>query len=77
MPVPIDKKSYYAMRFTKGTIIELAESICDEFSPKPKGAKFEVDYVDDALQLHGHWLAPESGSLAVDIERDRFQIVVK
>lgn len=75
MPVPIDKKAYYMMRFQKGTIIELTEPIYDQYSPKPKGAKFEVDYVDDALQLHGHWLAPESGSLAVIIEKDRFKVI--
>lgn len=54
----------------RGTIIELVEPINDPFSPKPAGARFKVSEVDDACQLHGVWLPPESGSLAVDIEHD-------
>lgn len=34
-----------------------------------------VDYVDDMSQLHGVWLPPQSGSIAVLIEHDKFKIV--
>ena len=76
MEYPIDKKAVYAMRYPKGTIIELTAPIEDSYGgSKPVGARFFVDMIDDALQLHGHWLLPESGSLAVDIEHDKFRIV--
>lgn len=75
MSMPIDKKAYYSMRYTRGTVIELLEPIDDPYTPKPVGAKFKVDYVDDALQLQGYWLSPESGSLAVVIEKDKFKVV--
>jgi len=76
MPVPIDKKAYYAMRYPAGTVIELTEAIDDPYTPKPVGARFRVSGMDDALQLHGVWLPPEGGSVAVDIEHDRFRIYV-
>lgn len=75
MSLPIDKKAYYCMRYTRGTVIELLEPIDDPYTPKPIGARFKVDYVDDALQLQGYWLSPESGSLAVVIEKDKFKVV--
>ena len=75
MSIPIDKKEYYRMRYSRGTIIELLEPINDPYTPKPVGAKFKVDFVDDALQLQGHWLPPESGTLAVIIERDKFKVI--
>jgi hypothetical protein len=31
--------------------------------------------MDDSYQLHGHWLPPASGGLAVIIEEDSFKIV--
>lgn len=76
MPVPIDKKAYYAMRYPAGTVIELTEAIDDPCTPKPVGARFKVSGIDDALQLHGSWLPPERGSMAVDIEHDHFKIYV-
>ena len=54
MSIPIDKKEYYRMRYTRGTVIELTEPLEDPYSSKPAGAKFKVDFVDDALQLQGH-----------------------
>ena len=75
MSLPIDKKAYYCMRYTRGTVIELLEPIDDPYTPKPVGARFKVDYVDDGLQLQGHWLPPESGTLAVAIEKDKFKVV--
>lgn len=75
MGVTINKKAIYTARYQKGTVIELLEPIDDPYSPKPAGARFEVDCVDDMLQLHGRWLSPESGSMAVMIEQDKFQIV--
>lgn len=75
MSYPIDKKAVYSARYPHGTIIELTESIQDPYSPKPVGSRLKVDYVDDALQLHGVWLPPQSGSIAVIIEKDKFKIV--
>ena len=75
MSIPIDKKEYYRMRYTRGTVIELTEPLEDSYSSKPAGAKIKVDFVDDALQLQGHWLPPESGTLAVAIEKDKFKII--
>lgn len=63
------------MRYPVGTIIELTEPINDRFTPKPVGSRFEVELIDDQLQLHGRWLPPERGSMAVSIEEDHFKIV--
>ena len=75
MSYPINKKEVYSARYPKGTIIELIEPIDDKYSPKPAGSRFKVDYVDDAFQLQGVWLPPQSGSIAVIIEKDKFKIV--
>ena len=75
MSYPIDKKAVYSARYPKGTVIELIEAIDDPYSPKPVGSRFKVEYVDDALQLQGVWLPPQSGSIAVIIEKDKFKIV--
>ena len=75
MSYPIDKKAVYSACYPHGTIIELTEPIQDPYSPKPVGSRFKVDYVDDALQLQGVWLSPQSGSIAVIIEKDKFKIV--
>jgi hypothetical protein len=73
---PIDKKAIYSARYPHGTIIELTAPIEDRYGgSKPVGARFEVDYMDDSYQLHGHWLPPASGGLAVIIEEDSFKIV--
>lgn len=72
---PIDKKDVYSARYPKGTIIELTAPIEDEYSPKPIGSRFRVDFVDDALQLQGVWLPPARGSIAVIIEHDEFRII--
>lgn len=74
MGIPIDKKAYYEARYPRGTIVELTEPIEDPFAPKPAGARFRVKDIDDALQLHGSWLPPQKGSIAVDIEHDHFRI---
>ena len=76
MAQKIDKKTLYEARYPHGTIIELTAPIEDPYgSSKPVGARFEVDLVDDALQLQGHWLPPSSGSIAVIIEEDSFKVV--
>lgn len=75
MAVPIDKHAVYSARYPKGTVIELTAPIEDPYSPKPAGARFKVDHVDAALQLQGHWLPPERGSIAVVIEKDKFRTV--
>lgn len=75
MSTKIDKQAYYSMRYPSGTIIELTAPIEDKYSPKPIGARFKVDSVDSMLQLHGHWLPPERGCLAVEIEMDSFKVV--
>lgn len=75
MSCPIDKKAVYSARYPKGTIVELTEPIDDEYSPKPVGSRFKVDYIDDALQLQGVWLPPASGSIAIIINQDKFKVV--
>lgn len=76
MSQPIDKKTLYSMRYPKGTVIEFTEPIEDSYGgSKPTGSRFRVEYIDDMLQLHGVWLPPQSGSIAVLIEHDRFKIV--
>lgn len=68
MSCSINKKEVYSARYHKGTIIELTEPIDDPYSPKPIGSRFKVESVDDAYQLQGYWLPPQSGSIAVIIE---------
>lgn len=75
MAVQINKKPIYEARYPKGTIIELTAPIEDPFTPKPVGARFKVDFIDDQYQLHGSWLPPEEGSIAVNIEKDHFKVV--
>lgn len=77
MGTPINKKAVYEMRYPKGTIVELTAPIIDPYTPKVTGSKFVVDHVDDALQLHGKWLPPAKGSMAISIEEDSFKIVVE
>ena len=59
----------------RGTIIELTAPIEDPYSPKPVGARLQVSGIDDANQIHGHWLPPETGCLAVIIGVDEFKII--
>ena len=48
-----DKVALYRSQYPRGTVLELTAPIADDFSPKPQGARFQVEYVDDQLQLHG------------------------
>lgn len=57
MSYPINKKEVYSARYPKGTIVELIEPIDDEYSPKPVGSRFKVEYVDDALQYQSSLVA--------------------
>ena len=75
MSIAINKKEIYSMSYPKGTVVELTEPIDDKYSPKPAGSRLVVDYVDDALQLHGKWLPPARGSIAIVIETDSFKVV--
>ncbi|MBQ8198953.1 MAG: DUF4314 domain-containing protein [Lachnospiraceae bacterium] len=76
MAMKIDKKAVYSARYPHGTVIELTAPIEDPYgSSKPVGARFKVDFIDDSLQLHGSWLPPHSGGLAVLVEHDKFQVV--
>lgn len=65
----------YREQFPPGTIIELTASIDDLYSPKPIGSQFHVRFMDDMLQLHGQWLPPQQGGLAVSIMEDAFNVV--
>lgn len=69
MSCSINKKEVYSARYPKGTIIELTEPIGDPYSLKPIGSRFKVESVDDAYQLQEYWLPPQSGSIAVIIEK--------
>ena len=75
MSHPIDKKAVYMARYPKGSVLELTAPIDDPYSSKPVGSRMRVEYIDDALQIHGEWLAPTSGSIAIIIEQDSFKIV--
>ena len=75
MSYPLDKKAVYMARYPKGSVLELTAPIDDPYSPKPVGSRMRVEYIDDALQIHGECLAPASGSIAVIIEQDSFKIV--
>lgn len=75
MGIPINKKAVYEARYPAEIIVELTEPIDDPYTPKSIGARFRVDSVDDAFQLHGSWLPPNRGSMAIDIEYDHFKIV--
>ena len=75
MSCPIDKKAVYSARYPKGSVLELTEPINDPYSPKPVGSRLKVEYIDDALQIHGKWLPPASGSIAIIVEQDSFKIV--
>ena len=76
MAQKIDKKAVYSARYHHGTIVELTAQIEDPYgSSKPIGARFEVDFVDDGLQLQGRWLPPEHGTIAILIEEDSFKRV--
>lgn len=77
MGIKINKKEVYAMRYPAGTVIELTAPIEDPYTPKPVGSRFLVDSIDDMLQIHGRWLSPERGSMAVSVEEDSFKIVVE
>lgn len=70
-----DKVDFYRKIYTENKVIELISPIDDLYSPKPTGAKLKIKFVDDALQIHGTWLPPESGSLAVNIDIDNFKII--
>ena len=58
-----------------GCILELVEPIDDAYSPKPVGSRFKVTGVDDARGLHGYWLEPQSGSIAILADVDKFTVV--
>lgn len=75
MSHPIDKRAVYSARYPHGTVVELTAPIADPYSPKPVGSRMKVDYIDDALQIHGTWLPPQRGSIAILIEKDSFKIV--
>lgn len=61
--------------YPRGTVLELVEPINDPYSPKPAGSRFKVSFADDFGQLHGRWLAPQSGSIAICPDIDVFKIV--
>lgn len=76
MSIPLDKetkKALYSARYPRGTQLRLTAPIEDKYSPKEAGDIFTVDYIDDALQLHGKWAS--GGSIAIIIEKDHFEIV--
>ena len=65
----MNKAEQYRAMYPKGTVIRLVKSIDD-----PVGARFRVSFVDDAGQLQGYWLPPESGSMAVIPGVDSFEV---
>ena len=45
----VQKKAMYEARYPRGTVVELTQAIDDEYSPKPAGSRFRVEFIDDAL----------------------------
>lgn len=64
----------YKARYPKGTILKLTAPVEDLFTPKEKGERFQVEYIDDALQIHGKWL-DSGGSMALVIGVDCFNVI--
>lgn len=70
-----ETRKFYRSVYCKGTVIEITSDIDIPYICIPAGSRFEVDYIDDALNIQGHWLPPERGSLALYLMSDRFRIV--
>jgi hypothetical protein len=75
MEMKKSRKEVYEEMYPAETIIELTAPIDDPFSPKEIGDRFKVKFIDDMLQLHGTWLEPATGSIAVEIGQDSFRVV--
>lgn len=73
MRLKIDKRAVFSMRYPQGTILRLTAPLADSCTPKKRGDLFQVDFIDDALQIHGNWL--NGGSMALIIGEDEFEIV--
>lgn len=71
----IDKQAVFSMRYPHGTILRLTAPVDDPYTPKAIGDLFEVDFIDDAMQIHGRWL--NGGSMALIIGKDQFEIVTE
>lgn len=69
----IDKRAVFSMRYPHGTILRLTAPVDDPYTSKAIGDLFEVDFIDDAMQIHGRWL--NGGSMALIIGEDQFEIV--
>lgn len=70
-----DKLAEAKALYQKGVVLELTEALEDPYSPKPKGARFLVEYVDDGFNIHGSWQEPASGGLCLIVGVDKFRIV--
>ena len=75
MGIPSNKVDYYRMRYPKGSKLRIIKPIDDPYSPKKAGDILNVEYIDDACQVHGHW--DSGGSLAIIIGVDEFEIVAE
>lgn len=56
-------------------ILELTALINDPYSPKPAGARLKVEYIDSIGQIHGVWLPPHGGSIAIIPEVDHYIVI--
>lgn len=56
-------------------ILELTAPINDPYSPKPAGARLKVEYIDSLGQIHGEWLPPHEGSIAIIPEFDQYIVI--
>lgn len=65
------------LQYPAGTILRLTAPIEDPYTPKPAGARLRVSMIDDAGQIHGTWLPPERGSIAILPDKDQFVIEEK
>lgn len=76
MGYPINKKEVLEARYPAGTILRLTKPIDDPYAPKQIGSRFRVEYIDDGLQIHGSWIAPDSGGIALLWGVDEFEIEI-
>lgn len=70
-PLYKPKKEVVENLYSKGDIIALIERIDDPYSSKPIGSTAEVEYVDDALNIHVKW-HNSKGNISLIYGKDYF-----
>lgn len=66
---------FYRSVYCKGTVLEITTDTNIGGTFVPRGSRLEIDFVDDALNIQGHWLPPKNGNLSLYLMSDRYRIV--